>query len=695
MTQVRIARLFHATTRAGWLLELTAMAVTTSHAETLDEIVVTARKTEESVQAIPMSVQVLSAELLETLDLTRLFDLQFNVPGLVVNNLGLNGAGLALRGVADQGGSSLSVAPHLNGVYLGTSSLAIARMFDLQRVEVLKGPQGTLYGRNATGGSINFVTHPAEQDFSAQFEAAHGSFETTRVQGHVNLPFDRAALRVAYIGSEGDGFIRNSVDSRRFAEEDFWGLRASLQFDVNDKLRIGVVAQHVFDDGASGELWLPQPDNLADPSDIRLTTVTLANPFLETSNDNANISVEYELDFATFSSITGYAASEVRDLDDCAGLPVLAGCIRSALPSRHHQWSQELRLASKGDNAIDWLFGAYLYGDDSWRNYFQLTPVFGPDPTTNGFSASEEFTRAVFAQATWRVAERWSITGGLRLNYETHDFSTIGTGTDDSLTLAKSRNDWHNDSWRLDVAYEVGDDILVYAGASTGFKSGGTNVRTGGVLDSFAPEHLTAYETGIKSQWLDRRLTLNAAAYYYDFRDLQILTSTITASGLIFETDNAAKVQIYGLDTDARLRVSGRLNISGAVVWLPKREFVGYRNDRDGDTLSGNKVTRAPEWTGVAAIDYGHPLRNLGRLATRLEYNYRSDFFYTTNNNPDFAQDGFSLLNLFLSFEPTSEKWYVFVSGRNLGDADYYNQVFLQASPGYPDTYEAGFGYRF
>jgi iron complex outermembrane receptor protein len=176
---------------------------------------------------------------------------------------------------------------------------------------------------------------------------------------------------------------------------------------------------------------------------------------------------------------------------------------------------------------------------------------------------------------------------------------------------------------------------------------------------------------------------------------LQIATSTITESGIIFETDNAARAEIYGIDIDASYRLSDQLNVTGGVVWLPQREFVEYRNDRTGDTLSGNKVTLAPEWTAVVAIGHDHTLRNGGIIATRLEYNYRSDFFYTTDNNPMFAQDAFGLLNLFLRFEPSSEKWYVFASGRNLGNADYFNTVFIQASPGYPDTFEAGFGYRF
>lgn len=695
MRRLQVQGLIHASKRAGSLLGLSALATSVIAAETLEEIIVTARKVEESVQDVPMSVQVLSAELLDQLDLTRLIDLQFNVPGLVVNNRGVHGAGFSLRGVADQGGSGLSVAPHLNGVYLGSSSLAIARMFDLQRVEVLKGPQGTLYGRNATGGSINFITRAPDKEFSANVEAAYGSFDTTRLEGYVNLPFDRMALRIAYTGSEGDGFIRNSVDARKFAESDFWGVRASLLFNVNDRLRIDVVAQHIVDDGASGELWLPNPASLPDPSDIHLTTVTLADPYLNTSNSNANLNVEYDLDFATLRSVAGFASSEINDVDDCAGLPFLAGCVRGALPLRHRQWSEELQLASMGGNTVDWLLGAYFYNDESWRDYFEDIPVFGPIPRHDLHSTADESALAVFGQASWQLAQDWTITAGYRWNNETYEFSSIGKGFSDSPTLVESRKVWNNDSWRLDVAYAVSDDILAYAGVSTGFKSGGIEMRGMGDLDEYDPEHLTAYETGVKTQWLDGRLTVNAAAYYYDFRDLQIATSTVTDSELIFETDNAAVVEIYGIDTDANYRVSDRLNISGGVVWLPKREFVEYRNDRTGDTLSGNDVTRAPEWTALLALGYERPLGNNGTLAARLEYNYRSDFFYTTDNDLQFAQDAFSLLNLFLSFEPLSEKWYVFASGRNLGNADYFNTVFIQSSPGYPDSYEAGFGYRF
>ena len=672
-----------------------AISQAKGQAQAIDEVIVTARKTEENVQDVPMSVQVLSAELLEVTDPTHFFDLQFSVPGLVVSNLGHNGANFSLRGVANQGGSGTSVASHLDGIYLGTSNLSLSRIFDLERVEVLKGPQGTLYGRNATGGSLNLVTHRPVSEFSAAFEAAYGTFGTGRGQGHVNLPLGNAALRLAFVASNGDGYIRNSVDDRRFGEQDFRGARVSLAIPVSERARVDVMAQHVEDDGAVGELWLPRPDFLVNPADIRLTTVTLANPFLETANDVVALSLEYDFGKATLHAVTGYAESEINNLDDCAGIPLLAGCVRSLLPGRHRQWSQEIRLATEAAGPVDWQLGLYAYDEDASRDYYQLTPVLDPQPTQDSYTTSADKAYAAFGHAVWRFADGWSLSGGLRLNREEQELSASGTGTEDSPTPVGTALDSTNESWRIDLEYALSDAVLAYAGVSTGFKSGGISIRAGGIPDSYDPEHLAAYEAGIKSEWLQRRMTLNGAIFYYDFRDLQVSTATITDDGLIFETDNAAKAEIYGVDAAGYFRAADRWSISGGLVWLPRREFVEYRNDDTGDTLSGNDLLRAPEWTATLAVDYDQPIGGIGNGSIRIEYAYRSRYFHTTDNNPRFSQGAFGLVNLFLRFEPTNGNWYVFASGRNIGDQDYFNQVFLQASPGYPDTWEAGFGMRF
>ena len=251
-----------------------------------------------------MSVQALSGDFLDRRDLSSVYDLQFDIPGLVVNNRGMFGAGLALRGVTDQGGGSLAIAPHVNGVYLGRSNAALARQFDVARIEVVKGPQGTLYGRNATGGSINVITRAPAEEFGAAVDGAFGSFNTARVEGHVNLPAEKVAARIAVAASEGDGFIRNSVDDRRFAEEDYGALRAALRARPTAALTIDVMAQRVEDDGASSELWLPRKEFLPDPNDIRLTTVTLDDPHLVATNDVAGVDLTYALDRLTLRSIT-------------------------------------------------------------------------------------------------------------------------------------------------------------------------------------------------------------------------------------------------------------------------------------------------------------------------------------------------------------------------------------------------------
>lgn len=663
--------------------------------ERLDEVIVTARKFEESAQDLPMSVQVLSADFLAELDLTNPLDLQYNISGLVVNTLGLNGAGFSLRGVADQGGSNQSVATHLNGVYLGAPALSIARLFDLERIEVLKGPQGTLYGRNATGGTISVITRLPDDEPSGEVELAYGSFSTRRMHGYFNVPIERAAFRLAYVLSEGDGYIRNSVDDRVFAEQDYWGLRASLLFDVNDAMRVTLMAQHVADDGASNELWLPRPDLLADPSDIRLTTVTLEDPFLKFTTDNVNLDIEYELGFAKLHAVTGYAGLDMRDVDDCAGLTFLAGCIRSALPDRHHQWSQEVRLVSHSGRRLDWLVGASYYDEQGSRDYFELMPRLEPAPRINRKNRSGGTALAAFGQAVRKLGDRWNVTGGLRVNRENYRLSTIGTGTRDSPVLISTRERENNASWLLSVDFSPSDQTLFYASVSTGFKSGGITIIPPGVFDPFGPEHLVAWEAGARYRQPEGRFSVDGSAFYYDFDDLQVSTATITSDGFIFETDNAAKARIYGIESAVSVQVTERLSASTGTVWLLGREFVEYRNDNTGDTLSGNKLARTPEWTVTAALRYAWSWPAAGTLSTRLEYNYRSGFFYTADNDSVFAQSAFGLLNLFLNFEAAGEKWYAFVSGRNLANEDYYSQVFIQASPGYPDTYEAGFGYRF
>lgn len=685
------------------LLAVLAIHGVTSHAveETiatgaLEEIIVTARKVPEPVFDIPMSVQVLSGDLLDALRRPSLYDLQFEIPGLVINNLGYNGAGFSLRGVGNQG-DGRAVAVHWNGVYLSTSHLALARLFDLERVEVLKGPQGTLYGRNATGGSVNLVTRAPGAEFVAGLEAAYGSFSTFRGEGYVNLPLGNGALRLAFTASEGDGYIRNAVDERRFAENDYYGVRASLRLNPGTRWQVDLVAQRSEDDGATGELWTPQPAYLPDPGDIRLTRVTLADPYMTTEADLVSMTVRYDFGQAEFRSISGFARSKVIDRDDCAGEPRLAGCVRTADPARVEQWSQEFQLISGDGSRLDWLLGLNAFTADSFTHAYTLAPALSPVPRTDADWTADESTWAAFGQVSLPLGERWRLTGGVRYGHERHDVSSVGSGFQDPHTLVEAGNEWDGNSWRGDLQYTSANGIMLYASVATGLNSGGFSnqtIRTG-MLDQYDQEELMAWEVGGKFRGEDGRLALDVAAFYYDFDNLQVNTVRIVGELIVAEVDNAARAELYGIDANLDWNLARGGALSAGVVWLPRREFVEYQSDVTGETLSGRLLVRAPEWTVAAAYSQDIPLGDHGVVTARLEYLYRSAFYFTPENDPDYAQGAFGLLNLLLRFEPTSGRWYAFASARNLTDEDYFNQVFLQSSPGYPDTYEIGLGVRF
>ena len=667
-----------------------------SRAEVVEEVIVTARKVAEPVQEVPASLQVLSGDLLDQADLSRLYELQFAVPGLVVQNVGMFGARFALRGVADQGGDSLAIANHLNGAYLGSANLAIARSFDMQRVEVLKGPQGTLYGRNATGGSINFVTRPADADFDAELEAAYGSFDTARLQGYVNVPLDESAgLRLAFIGSEGDGYIGNTLDQREFGEADFWGIRASLTFDVTEALRADVMVQRVVDDGAAGDLWTPNLAYLPDPDDIQRTRVTLENPYLDTENDFAILNLEYQFESAALYSVSAYARSDVRDVDDCAGIPPLTGCVRGVTPLQFDQWSQELRLASTDLSAVEWLVGLYWLNSRHDQDFFLYAPVLNAEPLNDNSASNEETAYAAFGQLVVPLGERVRLSAGIRYSSEESRVAEVGTGVLDNVEPLEANDHWSDTSWRLGLELPT-EDLLLYASAATGFRSGGitTDVLPSGDFAGYDPENVLAYELGVRSSSDTGSWNLHAAVFYYDFDDMQVLTTLVLSDAVVTVIDNAARAEIYGLDTSGSLALGDSFSVSGGLVWLPKREFVDFETATTGD-VSGNDIARAPEWTTTTSVDYTLPVSDLGRLTATLQYQYRSSFYFTKENLRTERQESFGLVGVSVRFEASSERWYLFAAGRNLTDEDYFHQAFIQSSPGYPLTWEAGLGLRF
>ena len=675
---------------------LPAVAGASPLAVALDEVVVTARKVEERALDVPMGIQVLDSGTLGYEGSGSWFGLQFAVPGLVVNNVGLFGVGLSLRGVANQSGAGSAIATHLNGVYLGNASLAVTRLFDMDRVEVLKGPQGTLYGRNATGGSINMHTRAPGELLEVAVEGAYGSYSTSRMQAHVDVPVGEAALGVAVIASQGDGYIRNSVDGRRFAEEDFWGARVSGRAAFGETGRIEVMAQHIQDDGASGDLWTPNPAFLADPQDIRLATVTRDDVFLDIENSVATVGVSYDFGRARLVSVTGYAQNGLGNRDDCAGgFPFLQDCVRGDPDGSYDQWSEELQLQFTGTGTIDGLVGAHYFESREASHYFQLLPAVNPNPMYDGRQTAASSATALFGQARLRIGTRWTVSGGLRLGQDEQLVTTVGTGVRDSPTLLAGRKSAGNDSWRLDASWAVNDRSRLYASVSTGYTAGGIDrLPQGGQLDEFRPEHLLAWEAGLKGRSPNDEASVDLSTFYYDYRDMQVNVTELVGGVPLPSVGNAAKARLYGLDGAGSVRLNERLALSIGVVWLAGREYDDYADASTGEDFSGKRLVRAPELSGSIAFEFEQPTAVRGTLTARLGVDYRSAYYFTPDNDPQFAQDGFALVNARVQFEVLDGRWRVYGVARNLLDEDYFNQVFFQSSPGLPATFEIGAGIR-
>ena len=329
-------------------------------------------------------------------------------------------------------------------------------------------------------------------------------------------------------------------------------------------------------------------------------------------------------------------------------------------------------------------------------HYTLRVPADAPEPSSDYVSESDSESWALFGQATRRIGSHWRVTAGLRYSDDSEGISHAGTGIDDDPVPVLADDAWDDVSWRLNASYDPNDRWMLYGSVATGYKSGGfTGQRLDdGSLDGYGPENLLAWEFGGKWRSADSRNSLAASAFYYDFEDLQVLTIALIGSMPEAVIDNAARARIAGIDIAAETLLGDYWNLGVGVVWLPERDFVEFETEED-ISLDGNKLIRAPEWSASASAGYRRPIGDRGDFVARVNYSYRSQVFHTTVNIEANSQDAFGLLDAYLRYVPHSGRWYLFVSGRNLLDEPYFDQVFIQSAPGRPRWFELGFGLNY
>lgn len=716
-----------------------SLAIAQPETHTIEEILVTAQKRTQSMQDIGISVTAFTAEQMNELRLRQPSDIAAQTPGLDIKNaVGRSNPVFTIRGIGLNDyntNNSPSAAVHVDEVYLGSNGYLSFQMFDLERVEVLKGPQGTLFGRNTTAGSVNFITNKPTQDFEAQVEAGYGNFNTFELRAAAGGSLlDNLQGRIAVMRTTADGYQDNlgtEGSSAGFSRvpgvipgvplvksNDEWGAtdvyawRGSLAWQPSETLDVGLTVHGSRDKSEQIVYKMVSPDLLGtQPVGDELTSYSNINPQIDADQAGANLRVDWDLGFATLTSLTAYEALDrTQGEEDSSPFRLIDGILNDDL----RQWTQELRLASNGDAGSAWVVGLHWMQDEvDFAKTLDATDLFLGQATTDYVQDGEAF--AVFGQYEWQLADTIRLTAGLRYTDEEKTFeggsfeadpygtSVVGALFPD-LPIQVSRHYEVDDlSGKLGLDWTPSDDLLFYLSANKGFKSGGFDGST--LLDlvattPFDEEILWAYEAGFKTTLVNDTLQFNGAFYFYDFQDMQVEVLRELPGGITESIRaNAGEAEIMGLELEVWWRPARGWDIRAGAAFL-NSEITSWKSD-DPDEVAqfvGNNVPDAPELTYNGLVRYEWPVGEGLMMAASTDFNFNDFTFKTVDNDPDFAAEEFVLWNARLMLRDVDDSWNVALWGRNLGDERYETQrsnpiAWVVATYGMPRTFGVSVNY--
>ncbi len=626
----------------------------------LEEIVVTAQKRAESLQETPISLVAFGAERLEKLGITDIGDLQGNVPNLQLSPHPNSATTprIFIRGVGnfdDQITQDPSVAVYMDGVYIARNQGMGMDVADIERIEVLRGPQGTLYGRNATGGAINFITRAPELDTLAFSQTVGvGNRGHRRSRTMLNVPLgDTLAARFSYLISERDGYVRNSGSGEsHFGSEDRQALRADFRWqpaddwDVRyayDRSRIQDTPFFLASNQPLGSS-LKRPRR-SDPSvdDLQAHDVTIDGHQLTVSWDGSET--------LTLRSISAY-----REVDSFLYQDYLSGLFgpfASLITEdnvNQRQWSQEFQaLGSLMDNRLEYVAGVYFVRDSGNTRIINVLPDPGVVIQANASIVNRAY--AVYAQGTYipnLLEDRLSVTVGGRWSRDQRratleDFLVSNGGLVPTAGPGRGSLSFNDFSPSLTLEYQLEESVNLYAKVATGYKSGGFNVRASSIesfQQGFEEESLISYEAGIKSEWLENRLRVNAAVFRADYDDIQLNTQSDLTDPTIADILNAGEATIQGAELELTAVPVPRLQLGLSYAYL------SARYDRITD-VTGSNVTdqytfvNAPRHSVFVDLDYDIASLTFGDLSLNVNYGWQDRKAITSST----AQGRFTIPN--------------------------------------------------
>jgi iron complex outermembrane receptor protein len=704
----------------------------------LEEIVVTAQKREQSMSDVSLSVSAFTGETMRALNFREPRDLTAMVANMDIKGTqGDINPAVTIRGIGlnnFNANNNPTVGIYVDEVFLSSAAMMTLMMLDVERLEVLKGPQGTLYGRNSSGGAINIHSKRPTQELDGFVDVSFGNYDTFRVEGGIGGPLtDNLSGRISGLYDDrGESFHENRI-GKDFDGVTNGSLRGQLQWDT-ERLTANLNLTYSDQDGGN------QPGSflqgLYDPVTFGPCTGSQCIAFngyrkeggddfkhdfdpdwvrkleIDTDLSSAIFRFDYDFDAVRFTSITGYITQDRTYGENFWSTP---GELFAAVHEEEiDQFSQEFRFSGNSDN-INWIAGVF-YSDDQFEseNLANSEQFFG-DPLVVGlpdvfWDVDQETTSwAAYGNIDWLFGERWTLSTGIRYTDEEVKFAggtTLADGAELIFPLTGNKDKFTDDnvSYRLALEYRPTDELLLYGSYTTGFKSGG---YTGDFttdpleLEAYDSEEVDAFELGTKYTFAGGMAQLDAAVFYYDYQDIQ--TTVPAANGLAFPLSNMDSADIWGIDFELTASPLEGLDFRVGAGYLDTEINDKTRDPASGALLfKGNELPNSPEVQVFGLVRYEFSLTSNLAMALQADAKYTDETFKEATNSPLNFADDYTVVNGRISVLSSDGAWEVAAWGRNLTDEEYYQEVFstpdslgIQAGfAGAPRTYGLSFIYN-
>ena len=684
-----------------------AVEATTS-TPTLAKVTVTAQKREETVQEVPSSISVLGGDKVRDASLQSANEITRFIPNASAGTTEGHGRPrwwIRGLGSGDQNANTVSpVGIYVDDVYIANISASGFPLFDQERVEVLRGPQGTLWGKNTTAGAINFISRKPTFDRSGYFKVGLGDYADRVVEGAISdaLVDDRLAARLSLRHQGRDGYNENlnDNDDQGALEDD--AVRLQFLARINDDLEanLNLHARHYHDTGGYSTVsYGLRPDGTnqfgyaIDPKKGKVNYNAKYDADIDQAG--ANLNLTWQLGDLSLTSITAFEHFQREGVTDSDNTPLDLQRSYSDVDSK--QWSQELRLASPREDRLNWVIGFHYFDEDlnSESAAAALTNPYIPRAYNNSKYNQGTESYALFGSTTYRFTDDLSLTAGLRWTRETKDIDLrrlqnqgqagfaggdwwqVGNVTTPLLVNAvqDESNTWSDWTYDLTPEYRLSDKARVYFRYAYGFRSGGYNTSAvnQATVATVDPEYLTSYELGLKSEWFDGRLNANAALFYYDYEDIQLNIVTAVNNQTVSRLANGAQGEAYGAEFELEAIPLDNLHLNFALGLL-HTEFTDYTSGNDD--FSGNKFVRAPNVSAVIGADYRIPLNVGGAIILATDWNTRSrQYFFSNDQGQNMRSGGYTLGNASVTYELPGETTRVTAYVNNLTDKEYRNHT--------------------